>query len=250
MAAAREIAWKESPKSARLRFSTRSVNNYLLVGVVFLVASITLNLVLRGWVVVTACEVVLILLLYALYRSVLKGRAIWMRCPQCQSRLSTHSPWKCGECGFVNRNAGMFPFVHICEKCGTAPLGYKCDSKLCNHTIFFSDDEREIAVASKPTPTMEPSIARDEALRAKQHKIALAELNERLNVIKKRNEPVKVKDPSLRLSEELDALLAEGLGAETVAQKKRALLDEEFKDDPEGKKRAHLLIEKFLRQRL
>jgi hypothetical protein len=132
------------PLTARSRFISRRPRNIGVIGGMFILCVSALSLfwsiLLPGaFLPMLACDVLALSGAYYLY--VLWDKRPIRLCCGCEEILLTTTPWVCGVCKRVNRNANEYPFVHRCEHsdCGAEPKAYKCHH--CNELIFLTEDE-------------------------------------------------------------------------------------------------------------
>lgn len=207
----------------------------------------------RGWVEIAAGALITYVMFFYL-----EQQPIVLRCPRCDKVIATNTPWKCGFCQKENRHADEFPFVHQCEHCSAPPKAYKChhqhESKPCGQIIFLSADEQESGYAScivgeqenSAAPVKPASDVRKEAREQIIHDIEMAELQAKLEAIKRRAEFGKPRPHREKVKEAFEKDIDVWMGAEEEAEAQRVIAREKYKDSPEKLQRALDLIDACL----
>lgn len=195
---------------------------------------------------------------YYFFFFVLDKRASLIPCPNCGKQVATNTPWVCGVCGKNNLRVEDFPFTNKCEYCTIEPKAYKCHHPECGKLIFFTEDNQEANFARcltpeapKPPPEDKRS-ARTEQKEEKVHDIELAELDSKLDAIRKRREQENAKPKSRdeAIQESLQNTIGKFISVESHAKKQKALADEEYKNDPDMRQKAHEVIDAWVRDHI
>jgi DNA-directed RNA polymerase subunit M/transcription elongation factor TFIIS len=249
MATPKELAFAKSPLSGKFRFKFRTLNNCLLVAAIFIPLVWFFAQFWWCWY----ADIVLIAILYYLYFFIWDKRAIKICCPECLKYIRSNTPWVCGVCGAKNLKVDEFPFVHRCgnENCGAEPKAYQCHH--CDALIFLTEDEdkRNYAVCVNiPAPVEKDEIGEKifqqrEQKRDLVHEIEITELQGTLKEAKNKIDPPKEKTLREILEQELERRIDRNIGAYELGERKRAVVAEKFKNDPEALKRANLTINEF-----
>jgi hypothetical protein len=185
-------------------------------------------------------------------------RPIQIRCPNCCKIVSSSTPWVCKACGVKNMDTVNFPFVNKCEACGVEPKAYRCHHNNCGEMIFFSEDQDETNYASclnspREVKTVEPDerTTRLEKYKTdkeeKQHLIDMANLDEQYGEHLKRKEMLKKKSPREEIETDFEIFEAKIMGRENFAAERKALYDEQYKNDQETRERKLLTLDRWLK---
>jgi hypothetical protein len=197
-------------------------------------------------------DAVAIAVLFYLYRAFWDKRAIWIRCPHCEKKIATNTPWMCGACSVKNEHVDDFPFVNRCESCGVEPKAYQCHHKECEKLIFLTKDElvKNYAYCINPViEAREEEVERDtfeQKKRRAEYKLHLARLNTDVelaeqaeNEVKKRtqqpNQPQQPKEKTSedKVREHRERRRAKTISATEIYRAERKANEEKYKDDPE-----------------
>jgi hypothetical protein len=236
------------PLTAKLRFKFRTLNNWLIVIVIFVFVAVFDN-----WV----ADALAMAALFYLYFFILDKRPIRLRCGSCENIILSNTPWVCGFCKQPNKNANEHPFVDKCAHCGSEPKAYKCHHTGCGELVFLTEDKHQAHYAyclnspdeaPKPDERAEKMKTRAEKVQDKEHEIQMAELKEILRKIKERSKEPKVKSRFDQKKESFDDFYDGIMGMREYARKKRAEAAETYKNDPESLKDANDAIDEFLRR--
>jgi hypothetical protein len=123
--------------------------------------------------------------------------------------------------------------------------------------IFFTEDQDETnyaAALNSPAEVPKPDErtvkvkANVETVQDRTHDIQIAELDEKLKIIKERTEGPKIKTPFEQKKESFDKYYDGVMGIREHARTKRAEAAERYKDDPESLKDANEAIDEFLKR--
>lgn len=198
-----------------------------------------------------------ILVAYRVLFYLLEPRPLFISCPKCRKHVATNTPWVCGFCGAKNLRADEVPFIEPCGSCGASAKAYKCHHKagsvMCEGIIFLSADEQERNHAyclnsETVAPETPPTVDREEAKAKVAHDIEMAELNEKLEHIRKRGQLMQQKPTRERLKDDFQKDCDVWLGAEDLADEQRVVAREKYKDNPEKLQRALDLIDAWARK--
>ena len=249
------------PLTSRKRFMSRTMENYAALSVIFVVLVSILSFAVASldggflpMLAVTALGLGVVYFLHTLWAK----RVIGFECNHCDRYIASNTPWVCPYCKQPNMNANEHPFVGECEHCGNGPKAYMCHYSDCKKLIFLSPDRDGANYAysinavpvSKPQPderTIKANSHSDAKL-AKQKEIELAELDEKLLSLKSRIEGPKIKTPLEKKKESFEQYFDGVRGAREIARRKKAEVEELYKDDPESLKDALAAIEEYLKR--
>lgn len=239
------------PMTGRMWFKLRTLVNYgvSICFCVFLVAALSLI------VPYSVADLITITLATYIYFSFLEKRAIKIRCEHCGRPVLSNTPWVCGFCGKTNQEVDDFPFIYQCKHCGAAPKAYKCHYADCGELIFLTEDRLEKSYAfclntNLKMPEVNRREEREEQRQEKEHKIIMAELDDRLASIRRQRQYHKPKTAREQKKESLEKHYDGFMAAEELAEKKRDEIAEMYKNDPERRSRANAVVDEWLERNL
>jgi len=182
-------------------------------------------------------------------------RPIGFDCNHCGKYIASNTPWVCGFCGKPNNNANEYPFVDKCAHCHDEPKAYKCHHKGCGKIIFLTPDMLETGYAyclnspseiPRPDERVQAVKQKQNEKQAKLHELEMAELDEKLQIIRNRSKEPKIKTPYDQKEESLKNFLTGVLGARELAAKQKAENAITFKDRPDDLKDANQAVDDWL----
>jgi hypothetical protein len=236
-------------------FKWREPINWVICGIVFIPLIFALQTVLSAF----TASVIALAVTFFLFFYILDKRAIGIVCPECDEYIATNTPWKCGnsKCQKDNERVDDFPFVKCCEHCGVEQKAYKCHH--CGELIFLGKDKLGTIYATcinlpeikntkpaKKDRSIEKAERQQQEKRDLEHELELTRLKGDLKEAKIKIEPPpKKKTPYEELEEYCNSID----GNEDAERKWRAAIDREFKNDPEKRKRKHLTVDQWMRNR-
>jgi hypothetical protein len=248
-------------KSGKTRFKLRTLSNFVLAIAVFLPLAVIFAIVWAdriafAWI----ADAVTIIILVFVYRMFWNKRAIWIRCPHCEKKIGSSTPWVCGACDAKNENPDDFPFLHRCQSCGVEPPAYQChhlkidkedEKKPCRKLIFLTDDEspRNYAYCLNPAfdthegKTDEKGYGKEK--RWRDYKLSLARLDTDIEMaaqeferIKEKKKPAAAMAPEDKVKASWEKRKAQTISAAEIYRREKKDIEEKFKDDPEMLKKA------------
>jgi hypothetical protein len=240
-----------NPLEARKWFRLREPMNRFVAIIGFIFISAALWVPFKGFFAMCVAAI----LMYFFYKLVLRNRQFAIQCPNCKKIVQTNTPWVCGSCYWKNLHANEYPFIHRCEHydCGAEPKAYLCHH--CNEPIFLTEDRQiagcAISVGSLNDVSHEMPDADEHelAILKKKWEIELKEL-----AIKEASLDVQLKglrqSPELPKKKSIEDSYRQLVKNDDDARKLRAQIDEEFKDDPDERKRRHRYVDDILRETL
>ncbi len=200
-------------------------------------------------------------------------RRIAIECPGCKKPISSDEPWLCPQPDCkkpANYKTMLFSFLGICQSCRKAPTAFSCyhyikENVNCDGLIYLTRDKDYRWMAQSIMNLEKPEAAEDldaeatklskkttvernkknlydaevERMRAEAQKKTVAES---LNP-KNRPEP---KPREVRMREELNRRLAEGVEAHNIARDERARIALEFANDPNLREMNETIIDNWL----
>lgn len=247
--------FSKGPFSARMRFKFRPLTNCAFVAGIFIPATFVCAIMPFGW----AVEIALIGVLFFLFFYIWQDRPIWIRCPGCGKLIATNTPWRCGFCGEKNQNSESFPFVHRCEHCGAEPKAYRCHhqscGKSCSELIFFTEDELQTNFATcaelpQKDTTKEEMSNQERERRGKEHELAMADLDARLEAFRARKEFSKKLPVREAIKADYEKGHANFLGTEEFADARAVEIEEECKNNPGRLERERAYLQAWRKRRL
>jgi hypothetical protein len=244
-------------KSGRTRFKLRTLNNFILACAIFaplalIFALIWADRIMLAWL----ADAITITILFFAYRIFWNKRAIWIRCPHCEKKIGSNTPWVCGACDAKNENPDDFPFLHRCQSCGVEPKAYQChhlknDEKPCRKLIFLTDDEsmRNYAYCLNPAfdthegKTDEKGYEKEK--RWRDYKLSLTRLDtdieqatQEFEKIREKKKPAVALTPEDKVKASWEKRKAQTISAAEIYRREKKDIEEKFKDDPEMLKKA------------
>ncbi len=245
-----------NPLTARSWFQYREPVNWALTIIVFIPCYFILLQVVGGFL----AAVISMALAFCLLFLLLSKRSIGIVCANhaCRKFIDTNTPWICGNKGCRNDHGDEFPFIYKCEHCGYFPKAYKCHH--CGELVYFTKDRQQSGYAECANDMFRPQQVKKrgkhtEKVITKKEQIEIKELNVRKAdqelELKRRKEALSAtKSEPKTAEEELEAFLKSSVGDEDVAQKWRARVEEQFKDDELEREKRLQLIDKWAMSRL
>lgn len=252
------------PLKARLWFKLREPVNWAVSIIVFAVLFFLLQF-LSLWLAFA----VALIAAFCLHFFYLDNRVVRIKCPygRCGEIIETNTPWICGHKGCKNENVDEFPFIYKCEHCGYYPKAYKCHH--CGELIFFTEDEQKTgyaecanyalrtAIVKKREGHQEMMTNKREEVESKGLDIDIGKHDIRLKGIKQvLNPSPRPSAPAVPLprmptpDEELGVFLKQNVGDEDAAEKRRAIVREEWKHDTVECEKRLRLIDEWVAKRL
>jgi hypothetical protein len=251
------LTFSNDPLKGKLRFKMRTLNNFLLVIGVFTIFALYALVLLPEHVWIA--DILAIGVLVYLHYAFLNKRAIWIRCPHCDKKIATNTPWVCGVCQAKNEHVDNFPFVNRCESCGVEPKAYQCHHEACRELIFITEDEqtRNFAYCINTPAEIPPPDARtvkrqghEESKEEKMSSIELAELDLKLKEIKAKHDGPKIKSPFEQKKEQWESEYVGIMGLQEYVHRKTIEVKELYKDDPVSLKDALDAIEEVKKRHI
>jgi len=236
------LPFSESPLSGKQRFKLRTLNNFVFAIVVFVpFALLTAYFSSPRFWIAWLSDAAFIAILYYFFRVFWDKRPIWIRCPTCEKRIATNTPWKCGACEAKNEHVDDFPFIHRCEACGVEPKAYQCHHKECGKLIFLTNDEsvRNYAYCVNPiTEARDVEIEHTEfglKQRRGKYRLELALLYKEVEEAENKLGSVepKTQTPEEKVEEHRAKRRAKTITATEIYRRERKVNEEKYKDDPE-----------------
>jgi hypothetical protein len=241
--------------TARRWFKARMPIN---LGIV-LVGFIILVLIAQFFIDPLIVDIVAVGIAYTLFFFILEKRAIAVECPHCSGYIETNTPWKCGnpKCQDDNERVDDFPFVYHCQHCGVEQKAYECHH--CEEIIYLSKDRLKTICATiiKPRQKSEPPPPKkdpDAEKRYKQqqeksdleHEVEIARLKAKL-----KEEQSKTAEPPPKKTayEDLEEYFKSMMANEKAEREWRDIIDEQFKNDPVAREKAHRVVDQWMRNR-
>lgn len=237
------------PLKARQWFKLRAPVNWAIS----IVAFIPLVFIFQNLLPFVFADIIALALAFCLFFFFLHKRAIAIKCLACHKHIETNTPWICGNQDKHCRNDQVddFPFIHRCQHCGFIPKAYQCHH--CGELIFLSKDKQETGYAKcadipAQTKTVKKDLAAGKASKQNGEK---ADLLHELEVAKIRGEIKKEKaslePPKAKTIEDKYRGIVKD---EDAAQKLRASIDEECKNDPVERAKRHAIVNDIMRENL
>jgi hypothetical protein len=253
MVTSKTLTFAENPRSAKLRFQHRTLNNWLFAFLIFTAWAAVVAWFEIRWLADFAAMAVLFYFVFLVWEK----RAIKFRCPHCEKSIRTNRHWICGSCGKKNVRTDEFPFIHRCQHddCGAEPTAYKCHH--CDGLIFLTEDEDKIGFASSADEVADRERGGKRAAKRRDHKeiiedkeaaLAIAVLDAKLKEIRERSKGPKIRTLYQQKKEAFEDGYDAAMGIRGHARNKKAQAAEEFKDDPESLKEANEAIDDLLRR--
>ena len=246
------------PLDARQRLDKQPRENWEIALVFF----IPLLFALQIWIHPFLADVILIGAVFYLFFYILDKRAIAIKCPSCEKAIVTNMPWKCGNpnCQKINEQVDKFPIFGSCQHCGVETKAFKCPHDRCGKPIYLSEDKLKTIYATfistpehaKPRPAKKDLVAekiakQQQEKRDLEHEVEMTRKKGDLLEAKSKIEPSpKKKTPY----EELEEYMQSIDGNEDAERTWRAAIDKKFKNDPDARKRKHLIVDQWMRNRL
>jgi hypothetical protein len=211
--------------------------------------------------VIDCPEILLFILTFAicgawfLYFLLRMDDAVLIRCNNCGKDIETDRPWVCGVCHKAHTNASEFSFLGNCVNCGAEPKAYQCHH--CLELIFLSKDELKLNFATcanlpiETKPVKQDKVLENIAKLGKdieitQLKVKKAELDVTLKGLNENLAPPPKKKTAY---EELEEYYLSMVGNDDAAEKWKAAIDAEFKNNPKERKKRHLVVKQWMLNR-
>lgn len=232
---------------------------------------INLGIVLVGFIILVfiaqffinplIVDIVAVGIAYTLFFFILEKRAIAVECPHCGGYIETNTPWKCGNpnCQKPNERVDDFPVVHRCQHCEVEPKAFECPHEKCHLPIYLSNDRLKTIYAQfiKPQKRSEPKPPPKDPNAEKKHKqqqeksdleheVEMARLKAKL-----KEEQSKTAEPPLKKTayEDLEEYFKSMMANEKAEREWRDIIDEQFKNDPVAREKAHRVVDQWMRNR-
>lgn len=166
---------------------------------------------------------------------------IQLLCGRCNKAVPGDMEWICGYCRHPNLRTRTYSFLNRCQSCGKEPKSLVCPH--CEAMVFLTDEKdgmqpaRKFVALEEPPPTVDP---REQ--KRKAHEDEVEELNRQIQLAEKNallaraKAAVDIKPEKSEKEKSVDQLvnrIRSVLKLELAAPKARAMLLDEFKDNPE-----------------
>lgn len=186
-------------------------------------------------------------------------RPLRLFCERCDAYIPSDMVWVCSYCNFENRITQIYSFLNKCQNCKRPPKSYVCPRCTSVNFLDRDSDGSHPAWGAHALPNAAPTAAmveedplekkRREQLEERedlQHQIEVARLNERLQELKSSTAFKQEVSAMERLEKSFSEHDAHTMGVHIIAKRERALITEQFKDDPEMRERAEASLTNWL----